>query len=283
MMVLVVGLLGNDSGKTSVATSLVREARSKGVRALGVKPVGGHSAWGQYDTLVRSLRYGMLVGEDAYRLWLASDKAEPIEAISPLDVLTVPPDPEHARSFEEYLVLSENLADVAVMLRVTRLEEDRLTTSHYLAEENLERAVPSLKDSIRELAGLVKAETVTGEELLGLVAGAAEHTDSILRRMLQKYELVVVESFNNAALPTPLCLEADWVVLVAPGRAYVYRGDRYSRAVESIVSIRGPNITTLEVSKYVKPVGTVALLPRGKGDLDSAGSDTRELLDLLES
>lgn len=277
------GLLENDSGKTSVATSLVREARSRGIKALGVKPVGGHSAWGQYDTLVRSLKYRMLVGEDAYRLWLASGRAEPLEAISPLDVLTAPPDPENVRSFEEYLGLSENIANVAVMLRVTRLKGDRFVTRHYLAEENLEKAVSPLKDDIRELAGLVKAERITGEELLELAARASEHVDSILRRLLPKYELFVVESFNNAALPTPLCLEADWVVLVAPGRAYVYQGDKYSKAVESLVSIRGPNITTLEVSRYLKPLGTVALLPRSKSDLDSAGSDTRELMNFLRT
>ena len=267
MMILVVGLLEYDSGKTSVAMSLVRYARSKGIDAVGAKPVGGHDAWSQYQTLVRSLEIGMLVGEDAYKLWEVSDRCEPIELISPLDILTVPPDPRLYEDYWDYEATSRSLLERAVLVRITRFKGGNSVTRHYVIDRNLRRTVPTLRREVEKLARIVRAEHATPGDILRIAEEATRHVDLAVKTLASKHKLLVVESFNDAACPSPACLEADSVVLVAPGRAYVYRGRDYAKAVESLAASRGLHIVTGEVVRLLKPYASIELLPRVKKDL----------------
>ncbi len=280
-MVLVVGLLEHDSGKTSVTSSLVAEARSRGIDAVGVKPVGGHSAWNQYETLERSIELGLLVGEDAYKLWRVSGAEEPIEVLSPLDMLTAPPDPESVGGPSGFLMVPDNILELAVLLRISRVERGGVVTKHYAVKRNLRRLSSKLRSRVEVLARKVGAEPVSRSELLELAVGAADAVDSALRYVARKHKLVIVESFNNAACPSPLCLQADKVILVAPGRAYVYDGRSYARAVRALASVKGLNVTTPEVVGKLKPLVSVELFPRTRETLDRPAADTERLLSII--
>ena len=93
---------------------------------------------------------------------------------------------------------------------------------------------------------------------------------------------VFVESFNDAACPAPACLEADAVILVAPSRAYVYRGSDYAAVVRELARRRGLNVTSQEVFSRVTPIGSVQLVPRRKSELTLPSTDTVELLNLVK-
>ncbi len=272
-------MLPHDSGKTSVTAALVREARKRGVDAVAAKPVGGHNMYSQFDTLLKSLDMGVLVGEDAYKLWVASEKCEPIELISPLDILTAPPDPDVV-GLDEYLEESSILTRVAVMLRISDAVAGR--TEHYVVSANLRRVVPALRARAEELARKVKARPVSPAQFLKLATGSEEVVDRSLQLLLDRHGEVFVESFNDAACPAPACLEADAVILVAPSRAYVYRGSDYAAVVRELARRRGLNVTSQEVFQRITPVGSVQLVPRRKSELTLPLADTAELLEMVE-
>ena len=272
-------MLPHDSGKTSVTAALVREARRRGADTVAAKPVGGHCAWRQFDTLSRSLDMGILVGEDAYKLWLASDKCEPIELISPLDILTAPPDPD-AIGLDGYSEESSILTKVAVLLRISDAAGKR--TEHYVVSANLKRVAPALRARVEELARRVRAKPVSPAQFLKLATSSEGIVDESLQLLLDRHEEVFVESFNDAACPAPACLEADAVILVAPSRAYVYRGSDYAAVVRELARRRGLNVTSQEVFSRVTPIGSVQLVPRRKSELTLPSTDTVELLNLVK-
>ena len=276
MMALVVGLLERDSGKTSITVSMLNTARELGFNAVGFKPVGGHDAWSQYDTLVRSLSLRMLVGEDAFKLWVASSRAESIDLLSPLDILLAPPDPAKV-SLEDYTGLEKT----AVLARLTTLDNDKVSSIHFVVRENLMHIAPTLRKKLLKLAHLTKAVNISGIRLVDMVSNSAKYIDKVLKYLLDKYELVVVESFNNAAFPTPLSLTADWVVLVAPTRVFIYRGKDYAETVKNIAAIRGVNITVPEVVKYIKPEKVLEIYPRTRSELGCVRKDSIEILEYI--
>ncbi|RLF25285.1 MAG: hypothetical protein DRM97_02350 [Thermoprotei archaeon] len=275
------GLLELDSGKTSVTAALVREARAQGVDAIAVKPLGAHSAWYQHDTLERSIEMKMLIGEDAYRLWIASDKAEPIELLSPLDMMIAPPELQDIRRLDSYLFILNNTFKQVVMVRTTKLKGHDITVNHYLVEDIVELAPLTLRQEVIKLARMVRAKRLISNKVFDLVMRSIEASDQVLEYLAARHELVIIESFNNATHPSPSSLLAEKVVLVAPGRAYIFDGREYARVVEDIAKTKGLTITTCDVIRYVKPLGSVELHPRSEEELDKPREDTRKLLGML--
>ncbi len=279
--ILVVGLLEFDSGKTSVATSLVREAREEGLDAVAAKPVGAHNAWNQYGSLIRSEKLGMLLGDDAYRLWLASEKSEPPELLSPLDVLSSPPDPCALSDLSTYLSAITNLLRMAVMIRISKASGRGVNICHYVIPDNLERTLPLLRRRVKKLASVLRAEPLESEELVNIMYSSIKHVDTILSELASRHELLIIESFNNAAYPTPFSLEAYKVILVTPGRAYVYEGREYARRASALSSLNKAGVTTYEVIRDLEPIATVSLIPRPRSKLGIPMDDTRHLLKLV--
>ncbi|RLE70333.1 MAG: ATPase, partial [Thermoprotei archaeon] len=97
MRLLVVGYAEYDSGKTSLTLQLIRKLRAGGRRVIAAKPVAGHSAWYQYETVVHSAELGLLVGEDAYRIAVELGMLSRVAVLNPVDLLISPLDPFKAR------------------------------------------------------------------------------------------------------------------------------------------------------------------------------------------
>lgn len=277
MLLLVVGLLKFDSGKTSLTASLVREARNRGIDAVAVKPVGAHNAWNQYDTVLRSFEMGVLVGSDAYRLWKASNRAEPIEALSPFDILVAPPDLEKTE-FDHFLSVLEDLFSQAVLARFTKIANHSFKTKHYVIPIALKKTTQQLRQMLARLSHFLQAEEIEVKELFRISLSSGAEIDKILEYMLERHRLVVVESFNDAACPTSVSLRADGVILVAPGKAYLYPGAEYRRVLEPLLEIKGLNITTPEVVQFLKPIFKIDLTPKPSHSLDEPKAEIRELL-----
>lgn len=81
--VLVNGLLTYDSSKTYVAIALAKALVERGFKVSAFKPLAGHFARYQFNAMLYSLKYGVLVGEDVLKhkdlLGLASE----IESVNP--------------------------------------------------------------------------------------------------------------------------------------------------------------------------------------------------------
>ena len=70
--ILIVGLKGQDAGKTTFALALLAYLREKGHNACAFKPRAGNNVWYDFDVVHDALSQGRLYGKDATRLKAAS-------------------------------------------------------------------------------------------------------------------------------------------------------------------------------------------------------------------
>ena len=91
-MIFVVGVLTENSGKTTLVIALMSTLRDLGIRVSAFKPISGHSLWWQYSSYKVCLKYGSLFCEDAFKFWNTLQENIPIEVINPVDVLFSIPD-----------------------------------------------------------------------------------------------------------------------------------------------------------------------------------------------
>ena len=267
MIILVVGMLSHDSGKTGVAVSLIAEARSRGMNVGASKPVSGFNGWTQYEYVALSAERGILVGEDMYLLLKASGTQEPLEAVGPLVSLLMPPDPERSGwRISAYRSMVTNPREQVVVARITSCGKGGVKSTHHIyVPENIEKLPQRLEEAAWKLVGSLNPEPkplspAVMEELLGM--DGVIHADTCLDHLASKHDLLVVESYNDAALPTPGCLKASAVVAVAPGKAAIYSGDKYRKAVQAAAGIRKPwQLTTEDVLTLIKPSRVVPLKP----------------------
>lgn len=256
--VLVVGLLPFDSGKTSMACSLVSEARVRGFDVGVTKPISSMSGWYQYSCVDRSIRYGKLIGRDMYKLHEAADSSDPIEYEGPVVSLLMPPDPERVEwESKEYLGL--NLPSQLVVMRVTDMEG----TKHYYVPPNAERLTDTMKEEVRKVLGSVENPVEVDLDFIHeLLFNSYTIADKCLKHIADKHDFVVIESYNNAAAPTANSLNVQSVVAIAPGKAAFYSGELYRKALTAVSSIKEPWKTTAEeILKLMRPFKTVELKP----------------------
>lgn len=257
MRLLIAGYLEVDSGKTSLAVSLIRALKAKRRQVLAAKPIAGHSAWHQYRTVVNSRRLKLLVGEDAYRLAEELGMIAKVHVINPVDVLISPMDPAKTGG------LVEEPLNIALM-RVTSCVEG-FRVAHFICEDVVAKAPRLIARELLEVAHSLypaprRIKLQKARELLERNAGPL--ADKCLERLERECEDLVVESFNNAATPTPRALEADYVLAVAPGRVDLFDGSEYREAVNVLASLG--MLTRLrvgEVCKYLRPLHTAWVRP----------------------
>ncbi len=226
MNVLITGFLPYDSGKTTLAKSLIEEAYERGIDVGFSKPISGINGWYQYEYVVKSIEVGLLIGEDLFKLHTAAKSLDPIEYEGPVVTLLLPPDPEKV-GWEVGVYTSVSLPNQISVIRISDLEK----TKHYYVPSNVERTVESLKSQIERFLNIVNAEPIEAEESEELLLNSRNIADRCLNYLKKKHEFFVIESYNNAAAPTANSLEVDVVAVVAPGKVAVFSGNDYRRAV----------------------------------------------------
>ncbi len=253
MKLLIVGLLPFDSGKTSLAVSLIAEAVERGLDVGVCKPVTAFSGWYHYRSLRRSLEFGKLVGEDVSKLHDVAGSSDPIEIESPVVLMHMPPDPERVEWKSSFYT---NLGEQMVAMRITT--PDR--TVHYYFPSNLGRLTETMR---RQALALIESLRPAPEEMEcvdDVLMNLGKFADECVKLIHSKHEFTVVESYNNASAPTWSSLNSDVVLLVAPTKVAVYRGDRYEKAVELL--LKPPWLTpSEEVASLLKPVKTLEIGP----------------------
>jgi len=269
MKVLIVGLLPFDSGKTSVALSLIGEAIQRGFDVGVVKPVTAFSGWYHYQSVRRSMEFGKLIGEDVYKLHNRAKNGDPIEIKSPVVLMHMPPDPERV-DWQSYFFTALNLSEQIVALRLTTPNETR----HYYAPANLERLTRVLRDVAIELICSLNPKPMEIENFDRILLKVGKFADECVRYISSEHELTIIESFNNASAPTESSADSDVVLLVAPSKVAIYSGERYKKAVD--VLLKPPwLISSEEIASLLRPIKTVETKPT----IDISGDWAEGLLD----
>lgn len=256
--VLIVGLLPFDSGKTSMAQSLAREARGRGFDVGVSKPISSMSGWYQYSCVERSIQYGKLIGRDVYKLHEAAGSNDPIEREGPVVSLLTPPDPERVDwESKEYLGL--NLSSQLMVTRLTGVNE----TKHYYVPSNTQRITGVMKEEVKRVLDSVENPVEVELEFINeLLFKSYTMADECLKHIMDKHDFVVIESYNNAAAPTAQSINVQSVIAVAPGKAAFYTGSLYRKALKAVSSIKEPwKTTTEEILKLMRPFKTIELTP----------------------
>ncbi len=258
MNVLITGLFPYDSGKTTFAEFLIEEARDRGIDVGFSKPISGINGWYQYEYVIKSIEARLLIGEDMFKLHIAAKSSDPIEYEGPVVSLLLPPDPEKV-GWETSIYSSIGLQNQISVIRISDLEK----TKHYYVPSNIEKAVQSLKNDVKKFLSIVEAEPVGAEESETLLLNSRSNADKCLDYLRRRHEFFVIESYNNAAAPTTKSLEVDAVAVVTPGKAAIFSGSDYRRAVLALSGIKEPwKIVTEEVVSLLDPMMIIDIEPK---------------------
>ncbi len=258
--ILINGLLPYDSGKTYFALALAKALMNRGVKVLIYKPVAGHSAWYQFKTVINSLKYGILVGEDVVKYKEILGLQVNLELLNPIDFLLAPLNPKLLKEVKEYLSLIGDQLSQMILIRISNCQNG--LTQHFIIEHSERRIVPGLKPWIEKLIKKLKPEPISLKEVLSIMYSpdTSKLLDQALQLIRDKSEVVIVESFNDAAIPYyNLLNKVDLVFTVAPGYVFKLRTDDFKTIVESYY-LRYSDIG-LTMSKLIDEVRIVSELP----------------------
>ncbi|MFA4647072.1 ATPase [Pyrococcus kukulkanii] len=243
---LIVGILPYDSGKTTLALSLIREALEYGIDVGVAKPVSGFNGWYQYEYLLKSIEFGFLIGEDSYKLHMAAKSSDPIYLESPVTALLLPPDPERVGwKSSSYTAISYHTN--VVLLRV--LED------HFCVPDNIKRLTQPMQEAVAPLIEATKPAEIKAEDAQHLLMRGREEASKTLEVIRRNHELTVIESYNNIAAPCSSALNSDLIIAVAPGKAVILDGEKYRKAIYAVSNIKEPwRIVTEDVIPLLKPL-----------------------------
>lgn len=257
MQILVSGLLPFDSGKTTIAEALVREAVSYGWDVGVSKPVTSLNGWYQYESIKRSIKFGFLVGEDMYRLYQAAKSNDPLYKVGSIVSLLLPPDPQRVSWNTSFYSGYASHNQISV-LRISGKNK----TKHYFVPANIRKATKPLREEVELLLQTLKPEPIDAEGVEKLLFNSRNLADECLEEVNLNHDLVVVESYSNVASPTTKSLYSDLILVVAPGKVAIFEGEEYRKALTVVAEIKEPwHITTEDVLPLLNPIDTVDIRP----------------------
>jgi predicted P-loop ATPase/GTPase len=270
MIFLVVGADRVDAGKTTFSVGLLERTG-----AVGYKPRAGNDYWFDHDDCRRALDDGRLYGKDAARLASAEGRGRVPESLNPVHRLWKPA-PGGAtgllgRADREFVVDRIGAADGGSGPTFVR---------------NATVDVPEAVSSALPLEDAISVETV--EELNDVTSERYVPAFEGLAAEIEAADVAVVESYSDIARPVPAIDPAEIaaVAAVEPGRARIYRGDRYCRACE--VASSSPKDGVLEkrvpaVLEYLEPLERVGLPPLGGDERDEPARIASAYADAYEA
>lgn len=264
--ILVVGLLPRDSGKTTVSRFIAGFLRENGVAVSVFKPVSGHNWFYQYEAYLRSFECGVLFCEDIIKLRDAAGIDEPYELLNPVDFLLSPLDPffyADRDSIGEFFIRSSIEFAQAVIGRITYVEDDKLFNTYLLNEEALHESIMRIEYIGRFLDNADKVVKPRDwrefEHILYDLTPKA--TSTCYNRLKSKYDVMVIESFNDAAYPCNEAFNSKYVVVVSPGRVFLYSGEDYVKVVSTLDALYRKPLRLEDVIAYLKPLETFTYEP----------------------
>jgi len=272
--IVISGLLPQDSGKTYFTISLAKSLRSLGYSVSVSKPVAAHSAWFQHTSLTESASLGVLVGEDVLN-YLREGLIKEIDKQNPIDILTAPPDINAYPTITSYMdALSSSILQ-AVLARLSLYGR-----KYFIVERNLNRAPKFLKAEIINLLRRIGSyEPISTEWLINKLTSeeVGNYINSLIRSMLLRNDYVLIESFNDAILPVlSLADVIDLLIIVAPGKALIYRRNKVSNYLSGATSFS--NLLSKELAGLLRPDLTLEVMPSDTGSGVIREEDIRKII-----
>ncbi len=252
LTILVSGVLEYDSGKTWLSIGLGLLARRKGLRVALYKPVAGHNLWNRFSSVIESKKRQILLGNDVllYERYLGS--LGPLEAVNPIDLLTVYPDLLMLRGYSEYLLAISSLERSLALARITSCDEN-IVSRHFIFNENIVSAPLSARTELVELAKLLRAESANPKEFLEFLSSekASLMLERCRRYISTDKDVVIIESFSDSLLPYGGVEHAvDLLLVVAPGKVLVFTGEKLRQAIELLNDINIRTGSLLSVARH---------------------------------
>jgi len=281
-VILVAGLVPYDSGKTWFTLGSALAARGKGLRVGVFKPVAAHNLWYSPRAVRGSFELELLVGNDVL-LYYEKGLVEDIGVSNPVAIATAPPDPSKYARVRDYMGDFEDVGRIAVLSRVYKFDERAHT--HYIHVENLAKMSSMVRKLVERMRIALRAEPGSFAGLSAYLTSseAAANLGKCLRKLEEGSDIVFVESFNDAVAPYGALLEEiDAMVIVAPGKAYVYRDARKVReaAQRAFESLGWAGFRTKYVFDFLKPDFSVET---GLAVTPSARKPHREFVERIAS
>ncbi|BEP17598.1 hypothetical protein PYJP_09500 [Pyrofollis japonicus] len=241
--ILVSGLLEYDSGKTWLVVGLAKLLKEMGYSVRVFKPVAGHNFWQSYNAVHESLRKGILVGNDIliYEKYLGLENPH---MVNPIDILLSYPDPLAMRGPSEYYAAISNIKNMVLMARITSCKERK--TKHYLFERNLLIMPMYVREKMRVLAEKLDSEPAEPEVILNYLASpnASNLLEECREELGRGADILLIESFSDSVIPyVGVEKSVDLFILVAPGKAMVFTGEKLRQALE-ILGISAPKASS---------------------------------------
>lgn len=227
-VLLVNGVLTHDSGKTWFSSLLARSLISEGFKVGIYKPVAGHNAWTQYNTVVRSKELKLLVGADVLTyLDLGLVKVGELMIANPVDLLMAPLDVVkymNSGALYKYAVDLLNQFKQIVLARITSCEHN--TSEHFIISSNLSYLTDPLISDLKELSITLEARDISIDDLIKTLRSqqVEDEMNACLKKICEGVDVVIVESFNDAFTPYPSLLNhISQVISVSQGRAILFK------------------------------------------------------------
>jgi predicted P-loop ATPase/GTPase len=258
--VLVVGLKGVDSGKTTFSRALLSHLRDEGLNVCGFKPMAGNNIWYDYDVVSRALSEGRLYGRDAGLLKEESSGEVPEELINPV----------HRLWSEPSLIDPATGVPTFILDRVTFWPEDEDGDEEGYGDERsvlVENANVHLNGEKKLLRTLYpRAADVyrvkDADDLNGLVAAHyGRAIGSAYQKIAEEHDAMVIEGYSDAALPAGEVCDLDLVVGVEPWQISVYDPERYLNAVRLSTPSYSKEVSTSKVMELLSPKRQVEYHP----------------------
>ena len=261
LKVLVIGLLEENSGKTTIASSLTSYLNGEGFDSTAFKPIGATEIWTNPFVLKESKKRKMVVTSDSLLLHRASSEKEPISIINPFGGLLIPIILEKFATLNSFKAYQSSVSSRLALSRLTLCREN-VKNLHLVNENSLRKTTKNMEYEIYEIITYVENPVKVDENYLVelLSGGATSEMDACLNYLEKRHEIVVIESNSDVASPTRRCLESDAVILTSPGLAMVIDGNRFKKAVEILTSNGKPwVIKSEEIVPLTKRVFSIEL------------------------
>ena len=268
--VLVVGLKGVDSGKTTFSRALLSHLRGEGLDVCGFKPMAGNNIWYDYDVVSRALSEGRLYGRDAGLLKEESTGDVPEELINPVHRLwSEPSQIDPATGVPTFIMdritfWPEGESEDGDEGGHKDEREDGYGGERSILVENANVHLNGEKKLFRKLypraANVCRIEDAEGLNSL-VEAHYGRAIGSARRKIAAEHDALVIEGYSDAALPCGDVTTLDLVVGVEPWQISVYDPDRYLNAVRLSTPTYSREVSTSKVMELLSPERVVEYRP----------------------
>ncbi len=267
--VLVVGLKGVDSGKTTFSRALLSHLRDEGLDVCGFKPMAGNNIWYDYDVVSRALSEGRLFGRDAGLLKEESSGDVPEELINPVHRLWAEPSIIDAASGVPAFILDritfwpegeddgENEDDDEAEAKGGNGALNFLVENANVHLNGEKKLLKKLYPKAAEVHCVEDASDLNClvEAHYGRAIGSAR------RKIASEHDALVIEGYSDAAFPAGDVCDLDLVVGVEPWRISVYDPQRYMEAVRLTTPSYSREVSTGKVTELLSPKRVVEYQP----------------------